>query len=470
MARPPPAHHRAIPVTGITARLMASAFLFAAVAAASAASAAAAADHAAPSPPPLAARLPFRVPPAAERALNFLEAWAHANQAEALLAGVVVLALLNLAYGAWLNNRRFLAISDALFKPDAPASAASADAPSASSSFLARHFAGHGHARSPNPALWWRESLSHAVLWASGRRNLEGALVAVEIRPKQDLLHRLGLAQLSAAIMGGAALEPREGDILLPGSSEGLLLDAFVDADAMPWQGVLAVGTRSCLRALAKKFPVDIGDLAQAHAIDPSSGAVPLPYAWPSSDLAVLTDQPALFQALFQSSPKVAAILSDPQKAQLVRRHLRFLHVTSSFPGRNERRVLAEVKLPRVAAEAEPALELVMAVVDALPGFRQTPEARKRAEDARAAANAAYEARRKQQREEGDGAAGGGGGRRRSANPEHEANQRRMMERRQQRLAEEREKAKREGKLEEWEKQQRAKEQKKMMKKRAIRI
>jgi hypothetical protein len=183
----------------------------------------------------------------------------------------------------------------------------------------------------------------------------------------------------------------------------------------------------------------------------------------------VLTDQPALFQALFQASPKVAAILSDPTKAQLVRRHLRFLHVTSSFPGRNERRVLAEVKLPASAAEAEPALELVMAVVDALPGFRQTAEARKRAEDARAAANAAYEARRKQQRDEA--AAGGSvGGRRRSANPEHEENQRRMMERRQQRLAEEREKAKREGKLDEWEKQQRAKEQKKMMKKRAIRI
>lgn len=472
------------PAPGITARLMAALVFAAAVAVVGATT----------PPPPLTARLPVTLPPAAERLVNFLESWARANQAEAIVAGLVVLAILNIAYGASLNRRRFLAISDALFRPADPsaADAAADDADPSSLSFLARHFAGHGHARSPNPALWWRESLNHAVLWASGRRNLEGCLIAVEIRARQDLLTRLGLAQLTAALSGGAALEPREGDILLPGSSEGLLLDAFVDADAIPWKGVLAVGTRSCLRALAKKFPVDVGDLAQAHSLDPgagvsagsggasvggasSSSSSGLPYAWPSSDLAVLTDQPALFHALF-SSPKVAAILADPAQAQLVRRHLRTLHVTSSFPGRNERRVIAEVKLPPASSsparlrDVEPALELVMAVVDALPAFRQSPEARKRAEDARVAANEAYEARRKR-RDEGEGAAAAAtaGGRRR-ANREHEAAMKRQAELKQQRLTEERDKAKREGRLEEWERQQRQKEQKKAMKKRAIRV
>jgi hypothetical protein len=444
-----------------------------------------------------------------------LEVWAQANQTEAFLAGFVVLALVNLALGARRNRRRFLDISDALFAPDpssaacgdgdggddnlaAAAAAASGAVDPSSLSFLARHFAGHGHARCRNPSLWWRESLSHAVLWASGRRGLDGCLVAVEIAPRQDLLHRLGLLQLAAATGGGASLEPREGDILLPGSSgEGLLLDAFVDADAMPWQGAVVVGARWCLRALAKKYPVDVGAVAQAHAIDPqlaaaaaaggggggggagsssaggagagagaaAAGGDPrrLPYAWPSADLAVLTDQPALFQALF-ASPRVAALLSDPERAALVRRHLRFLYVTSAHPGRNARRVLAEVKLPASSArlrDAEPALELVMAVVDALPSFRQSPEALRRAEESRAAANEAAEARRK-------GAAGGGGGG--AGGGAHDANQRRMMERRQERLAQERDKARREGKLDEWERQQRLKEQKKLAKKRTMRV
>jgi hypothetical protein len=416
---------------------------------------------AAAAPPPLATRLPFPLPPTAERLLVLLEAWARANQTEAAVAALVLLALLNLAYGAWQNSRRFAAISDALFRPEGGA-------------FMSRQFAGHGHARSPNPTLWWRESLNHAVLWASGRRNLDGCLVAVEIKPRQDLLYALGLVQLAAGLSGGAALEPREGDVLLPGSREGVLLDAFVAEGAMPWKGVLALGTRSCLRALAKKFPVDVGDLAQAHAIDPSAsgggGGGGLPYAWPSPDLAVQTDQPALFQALF-ASPKVAAILADPAQAQLVRRHLRAVYVTSSFQGRNARRVIAEVKLPAAASRArdvEPALELVMAMVDALPGFRQSAEALKRAEEARAAANAAHEARRARRDEQQSG--GGGRAGRGKRNLEHEATQRRMIELRQKRLAEEREKARRDGKLEEWERQQRLKEQRKLAKKRSVRM
>jgi len=445
-----------------------------------------------------------------------LEAWALENQTEAFLAGFVVLALANLALGAHSNRRRFLDIDRALFAPDPKGLAAAggdgdggggdgdggSDGPPpaadpSSLSFLARHFAGHGHARCRNPSLWWRESLNHAVLWASGRRGLDGCLVAVEIAPRQDLLHRLGLLQLAAAtIGGGASLEPREGDVLLPGSDEGLLLDAFVDAGAMPWEGAVAVGTRTCLRALAKKYPVDVGAVL-THAVEPQQQAAGagagagagmsgggasaggaaaspagdprrLPYAWPSPDLAVLTDQPALFQALF-ASPRVAALLSDPERAALVRRHLRFLYVTSAHPGRNARRVLAEVKLPASAArlrDAEPALELVMAVVDALPAFRQPPEALRRAQESRAAAGEAAEARRKGAGGGGADAAGGGGG----GNSAHEANQKRMMERRQERLAQERDKARREGRLEEWDRQQRLKDQKKLAKKMTKRV
>jgi hypothetical protein len=440
----------------------------------------------------LSSSSPVPLPPLLAGTVDMLEAWARANHTEAALAALVLVTLVNLALGSSANRRRVLQISDALFAPDEDVvrpeleedaqkellqQQAGGDAPSSTSSsltFLARHFAGHGHARSTNPALWWQESLNHSVLWASGRRNLDGALVAVETRPRQDLLHRLGLAQMFGAVfLGSTALEPREGDMLLPGSSgEGLFFDGFVEADAMPWRGCLVVGTRACLRALAKKFPVDIGTLAQAHAIDPattekaasssSSGGDPrrLPYAWPSADLGVLTDQPLLFQALL-GAPRVAGILSDPNQAQLVRKHLRYLHVTSDFPGRNARRVAAEIKLPAAAAQlrdAEPALELVMAVVDSLQAFRQTPEARKRADDARQAANEARAGARRAAEEE------------RRVRTAHEETLARQQKLRQERLELEREKAKREGRLDEWEKAQRQKAERKAMKKRAVRI
>jgi hypothetical protein len=442
-------------------------------------------------PASISSRSPVPLPPAICALLDLLEAWARAHQLEAVLAALVALALLNVWYGALANRQRILQISDVLFAPDPDVvrgerdeeeEAADAPPPPSASSltFLARHFYGHGYARSPNPALWWYESLNHAVLWASGRKGLDGALIAVETKPRQDILHRLGVAQLfSAVLLGGAALEPREGDILLPGSSgEGLLFDGFVDADTMPWRGCLVIGTRSCLRALAKKFPVDVGTIAQAHAIDPATttggggAANSLPYAWPSADLGVLTDQPQLFQALL-SAPRVAAILGDPAQAQLVRKHLRFVHVTSDFPGRNPRRLTAEVKLPASAArlrDAEPALEFVMALADSLSAFRQSPEARKRADDAREAANAAHQARLKARASsEGGGGAGRGRGRgSRGGSEEHAATQLRAQKLRQERLTQEREKAKKEGRLDEWEREQRKKAERKMMKRRAI--
>ncbi|KAG2493184.1 hypothetical protein HYH03_008604 [Edaphochlamys debaryana] len=230
-------------------------------------------------------------------------------------------------------------------------------------SFFGRQFAlcGAGDPTGPSGAraALVRESSSMFKFYASGRRYCGSLTATVTLRPRPDpLAWVLGLFMPTEDLV--------EVDVAM---SEGAMQPL-----------VLAAGTPRQIKALSGR--ADVSNYAKLLKGEVVPG-------WPAGKVQVYAENAALFQDLF-TDPRVNAVFTQPAHAGTLRL-FRSLLLTSEAEGSNKRLLRFVFALPPAddLKALEPLLTLVTNLIDVVGLHRLSPEAKKKATDARARAEAA---------------------------------------------------------------------------------
>ncbi|KXZ41395.1 hypothetical protein GPECTOR_496g451 [Gonium pectorale] len=232
------------------------------------------------------------------------------------------------------------------------------------SSIFQRQFAMCGagdHNASGRRALLLKESSYTFKFYASGRRYCEGCLATLMLRCRPDLM--------------SWALQ-----LFVP--DEDLLeLEVYMNEAVMPTT-VLAIGTPRQAKALSSR--ADVGSFAKP--VKPNSGSIPPGADFPNKKLQVLAEHSGLFTELL-TDPRVAEVFSNPAHLRL----FRSLLVTSDASGPNRRLLRLVLAMPGEGdmKALGPLLAMLPALIDIVGTYKLSPEHKKRAQEARAKAEAA---------------------------------------------------------------------------------
>ncbi|WIA36394.1 hypothetical protein OEZ86_007707 [Tetradesmus obliquus] len=230
---------------------------------------------------------------------------------------------------------------------------------------LARNFAVHGSMSSDSDKeLWWKESNTSYKCYASGRRYCTGAMITLNLKPRQDMLFELW-------------------HMLVP-QQDTLTFDVFLGEGGMPLQSVLALGQPKAVRALLRDEGVlgqgrRLGDFAKPMQVARER----VPGGWPNDKLAVAAEAPSLLYDILNAEPAIAK--GFVQGCRWLRSGVASSEVAQGSNPAGPR-VTFELALPPVekADEISMLLSCVLLLVDLLGSYKPSAEMKKRAADLRA--------------------------------------------------------------------------------------
>ncbi|CAD7701327.1 unnamed protein product [Ostreobium quekettii] len=201
-----------------------------------------------------------------------------------------------------------------------------------------------------------REHESLFKLYGGGRRHCDGFLATLDLRAREDLLSMASY--------------------LLLRRDDHLNVEVYMSEGCMP-PTVLAVGAPKVVRELARDCE-DLRTYAKAVGVRQVAD-------WATDRWAVVAESSEVFYDLI--GERFVELVFGESAYESTGRSLRYLHFTSEMDGSSHKNVLRfSFVLPplKQMGEISNLLELVPMFVDAVGGYRMSPEGRRRADRRRA--------------------------------------------------------------------------------------